>query len=160
MSWSSAGLMLSLVVMAAPVAAEEFSVIVGRGSTIVRVTGSDDGEFREETLREDPTPRPLVAEEPKLTVVEETPPSVEEEERRPARESVIVVRDRHTRQHHVRPKRHGPHRSERRLDREKTVDLSAPSVDADKSRWRPIRVRSKSRADSGLRPKAHRSHGP
>ena len=58
MSWFAAGLWLLVLVIGMPVGAEEFTVVVFRGSEIVRVTGNEGGEFREETLREDPTPEP------------------------------------------------------------------------------------------------------
>ena len=51
-------LWLLLLVIGTPAVAEEFSTDVIRGSEIVRVIWNESGEFREETLREDPTPKP------------------------------------------------------------------------------------------------------
>jgi len=64
MSESATRLWLLLLVIATPVAASEPSVEVIRGSEIVRVTWSESGERREETLREDPTPKPPPRETP------------------------------------------------------------------------------------------------
>jgi len=58
MSRSADRLWLLLLVIGTPVGAEEFSTDVIRGSEIVRVTWNESGEFREETLRKDPTPKP------------------------------------------------------------------------------------------------------
>jgi hypothetical protein len=58
MSWFANRLWLLLLVIGMPAAAEEFTVDVIRGAEVVRLFGNESGEFREEMLHEDPTPRP------------------------------------------------------------------------------------------------------
>ena len=58
MSESANRLWPLLLLVATPVAADGPSVDVIRGSEIVRVTWNESGERREETIREDPTPKP------------------------------------------------------------------------------------------------------
>jgi hypothetical protein len=89
MPWITAGLafllLSSVLASGAPVSAEEFSVVVLRGSTLVRVTGDEKGAIHEETLREDPnpdvpsiepeSPAPLASESPRpvVKVIVESP---------------------------------------------------------------------------------------
>ena len=49
---------LLLAVLSTPAVAEEFEVLVLRGSTVSRVTGDESGPLSEVTLREDPYPAP------------------------------------------------------------------------------------------------------
>ena len=52
LAWAAA----LIVVLSIPVGAEEFEVLVLRGSGIARVTGDESGPLSEVTVREDPTP--------------------------------------------------------------------------------------------------------
>lgn len=114
MSWFAAGLALPLLLIGSPVGAEEFSVVVMRGSTVVRVTGSEDGERREETLREDPTPDlpPSETEASARPASDDSRPTVQvivEQAETPSSVGYIVVqpRARHHGRAHVGPSRHG-----------------------------------------------------
>jgi hypothetical protein len=146
MSWIAAGVTLLLLGVGAPVGAEEFSMIVGRGSTVVRVTGSEDGEFREETLREDPTPERPPAEMAPGVDSEDSPPEVEEAENPPADDTVVVVsRVRHHRHFHVRHDRHRSSRARRVVRPPGSIAISSPAGGAEKPRRGPTLVRSPGR---------------
>ena len=108
MLWIAAGLAFSLLVIGTPVVAEEFSMIVTRGSTVVRVTGNEDGETREETLREDPTPDPSATKTRARVASHLSNRIVVEEAKRPAvgRHLVAQSRIKHHRYRHVRSNRH------------------------------------------------------
>lgn len=150
MSWVAAGVTLGLLVIGAPVGADEFSMIVGRGSTVVRVTGNDDGEIHEETLREDPTPARPPAETPAGVDSDGSPPVAEEEEAPSTDETLVVVsRVQHHRHLHVRPNRHKPSRSGRgrRFRLPGSVVFPPPSIGAEESRSGPAPVRSVGRLD-------------
>jgi len=102
-----------LLLIGTPAAAQEPRVEVIRGSEIVRVSWNESGERREETLREDPTPKPPPREThpPAARAADDSDPTIQifveaADASFPAGYVVVWPRVDHPRRSYVRTDRH------------------------------------------------------